>query len=200
MPRLDGRPSATFSATVSVSTSMKCWWIIPMLCSIATVGVGDRRRLSVEEDLALIGLVHAVEDLHQRALAGTVLAQECVDLTGEQVEIDIVVGEHSGESFGDSSHLEHRGVGHVGLLVVDDPGGRGEPPGIVDLSASPSGRSMIDPSMMPAMVSSASWRTSSGRSIGGVVLDDLATVGEVDLVDLAAEDAAVDLGRGCRAG
>ena len=37
-PRVDRVPSATFSATVSVSTSMKCWWIIPIPWWIALEG------------------------------------------------------------------------------------------------------------------------------------------------------------------
>ena len=36
--RDDFRPSATFSATVSVGTSMKCWWIMPMPARIASAG------------------------------------------------------------------------------------------------------------------------------------------------------------------
>ena len=32
------KPKATFSATVKVSTSMKCWWIMPMPVWIATAG------------------------------------------------------------------------------------------------------------------------------------------------------------------
>ena len=32
------RPSATFSATVSVGTSMKCWWIMPIPARIASAG------------------------------------------------------------------------------------------------------------------------------------------------------------------
>ena len=37
-PRDERSPSATFSATVSVFTSMKCWWIIPIPCAIASAG------------------------------------------------------------------------------------------------------------------------------------------------------------------
>ena len=36
--RDDFMPSATFSATVSVDTSMKCWWIMPIPCRIAAAG------------------------------------------------------------------------------------------------------------------------------------------------------------------
>jgi hypothetical protein len=46
--------------------------------------VPGRRRspVAVDEDLALVGLVEPVEHVHQRALAGTVLAEQGVDLAG----------------------------------------------------------------------------------------------------------------------
>ena len=40
--------------------------------------VADRDRLAVDEDLAAVGLVEAVQDAHQRRLAGAVLADDAV--------------------------------------------------------------------------------------------------------------------------
>ena len=117
MPRPEGRPIATFSATVRVSTSMKCWWIIPMPRAMASVGLRDVDRFAVESDLALVGPVEAVEDLHQRALAGTVLAQQGVHLTGAHLEVDTVAGHHAWEPLDDAAHREHRGLGHVVVLL-----------------------------------------------------------------------------------
>ena len=45
------------------------------------VGRRDLNRLTVQEDLPLIGLVQPVEDLHECALARPVLAEEGVDPT-----------------------------------------------------------------------------------------------------------------------
>ena len=55
-PRPDRVPSATFSATVSVFTSMKCWWIIPIPRAIAAAGEviatdSPRRRISPSSGL-----------------------------------------------------------------------------------------------------------------------------------------------------
>ena len=44
--------------------------------------VVERDRRVVDQDLALVGPVEPVEDVHQRGLAGAVLAQEGVDLAG----------------------------------------------------------------------------------------------------------------------
>ena len=42
----------------------------------------ERDRLAVDQDLALVGLVEAVQDVHQRGLAGAVLAEQGEDLAG----------------------------------------------------------------------------------------------------------------------
>ena len=82
-----------FSATVNTGTSMKCWWTIVMPRAIASDGPGDRDHLAVEQDLALIGCGEPVEDVHQRRLAGAVLAEQGVDLARADVEIDLVIGD-----------------------------------------------------------------------------------------------------------
>ena len=46
-----------------------------MPCLIASAGEAIDDRLAVQPDLALVGLVEPVEDAHQRALAGAVLAE-----------------------------------------------------------------------------------------------------------------------------
>ena len=61
----------------------------------------DRDRSAADEDLALIRPQQPVHDVHQRALARAVFAQERVDLAGTQVEADVIVGQRAGEGFGD---------------------------------------------------------------------------------------------------
>ena len=73
-------------------------------------GTGEVLDLAVELDLALVGLVEAVEHVHQRRLAGTVLAEEAVDLAGLHREGDRVVGHHAAEAFGDASQDESHGI------------------------------------------------------------------------------------------
>src|SRR3990172_5842938 len=51
--------------------------------------------LAVEHDFALGGLLHAVENLHQRRLAGAVLAHQGMNLAPLHREVDAVVGDHT---------------------------------------------------------------------------------------------------------
>src|SRR5262249_39016274 len=51
------------------------------------------------------------ENLHERALAGTVLADECVDLAGQQLERDAVQGLRRPEPLRDVAQLGARGHG-----------------------------------------------------------------------------------------
>ena len=53
---------------------------MPMPSAARGVRVGDRDRLALPADLALVGVQHAVDDLDQRRLAGAVLAEQRVDL------------------------------------------------------------------------------------------------------------------------
>src|SRR2546423_12621747 len=77
----------------------------------------DPNRLAIDADLALVRVVEAVEDVHQRRLAGPVLAEQGVYLAPAHVEIDAVVCDHPGEPFRDAAELENRGlVGHAVIL------------------------------------------------------------------------------------
>ena len=55
-------------------------------------GMGEGDHLTVEGDRATARLMSAGDDLHQRRLAGSVLADDGMDLAGDDVEVDI--GEH----------------------------------------------------------------------------------------------------------
>ena len=90
--------STMFSATVITGMSMKCWCTIPIPRSIASFGDLSDDRLAVQEDLALVGPVEPVEDVHQRRLAGAVLAEQRVHLAAPQVEVDVVVRDDRPES------------------------------------------------------------------------------------------------------
>ena len=87
-----------FSATVITGISMKCWCTIPIPASIASLGEPIRVGCALDPDLALLGRVEPVEDVHQRRLAGAVLAEERVHLALAQVEADVVVGDDARES------------------------------------------------------------------------------------------------------
>ena len=87
-----------FSVTVCDGTSVKCWWTIPSPAAIASRGEPERDRPAVDADLARVRPVEAGEDVHQRALAGAVLAEQGVDLAGAQLEVDVVVGDDAREA------------------------------------------------------------------------------------------------------
>ncbi len=89
--------STMFSATVITGMSMKCWCTIPIPRSIASFGELMRTFSPFDEDLALVRVVEAVEDAHQRRLAGAVLPEQRVHLAGPEVEVDVVVGEDARE-------------------------------------------------------------------------------------------------------
>ena len=61
-------------------------------------GIGDVLELAVDEDLAAVGGVEAVEDRHQRRLAGAVLPDDAVDGAAPDLEIDVAVGPRPGRS------------------------------------------------------------------------------------------------------
>ncbi len=69
----------------------------------------DADHLAVDEHFPLVGLDQPVEDVHERALAGAVLAEEGMDLAGPDIEVDVVVGEHARELLRDPAHAERRG-------------------------------------------------------------------------------------------
>jgi hypothetical protein len=62
----------------------------------------ERDALAVEDDLTLVGLREPVEDVHQRRLAGAVLAEQRVNLAAAKVEVDVVVGDGAGKDLRDS--------------------------------------------------------------------------------------------------
>ena len=88
--------SEMFSATVSVSNSEKCWNTIAMPRLRARAGLAIDDGLAVPADGPGIGTHDAVDDLHQRRLAGAVLAQHRVDLARCDREVDSVVGDDVG--------------------------------------------------------------------------------------------------------
>ena len=102
-----------FSATVITGISMKCWCTIPIPTSIASLADANDTGFPAQADLAGVGLVQPVEDVHQRRLAGAVLAQQRVHLAAREVEVDVVVGDDPRELLGDPAHLENGGRGHV---------------------------------------------------------------------------------------
>ena len=80
-------------------------------------GIGDDYRLPLPADFAGGRLEGTVEDLHQRRLAGAVLAEERVNLAGMNDEIDVVVGAERAEILGDADGGKRRFAGRARPVV-----------------------------------------------------------------------------------
>ncbi|GAB3143901.1 hypothetical protein GCM10027290_21120 [Micromonospora sonneratiae] len=66
----------------------------------------DPQRLSVDQDLALVGLEQAVQHVHQGRLARAVLTEQGVNLSRLNRQVDVVVGDQVTEPFGDAAQFE----------------------------------------------------------------------------------------------
>ncbi len=82
-------------------------------------GAGDGDFAAFPEDRSVIRLDDAVDDLHQRRLAGAVLAQHRVNFPGQHGKVDVFVGDDRRISLGDAGEPQARrddggGIGHSG--------------------------------------------------------------------------------------
>src|SRR6185295_20322664 len=68
----------------------------------------EAHRDAVEPDLAGIGRLQACDDLDQRRLAGTVLADQRVDCPGRDIERDVSQGLYAAEALADADQAEAR--------------------------------------------------------------------------------------------
>ena len=100
-PRTSSWARKRLSSTDRLAQRLSSWKMMPMPCCAAAVTLGQLDRLAVHEHAPRGGLLHAGEDLHQRRLAGAVLADEDVDLAGVDVEGDVVEGGRAREDLGD---------------------------------------------------------------------------------------------------
>jgi hypothetical protein len=74
----------------------------------------------VDADLALVGTLHAVQDLHERGLARAVLADDGMHVALPHGKGDVAVGHDAGESFCDPLEFDGRSRGvDDGLLRTD---------------------------------------------------------------------------------
>ena len=70
--------------------------------------VAEADLLAGELDGAGVGLVDAGEHLHERRLAGAVLADQAVHLARQQVEVGLAEHHVPGEGLGDTADAQHR--------------------------------------------------------------------------------------------
>ena len=73
----------------------------------------------MQSDLPGVGQDQADQHLHQRRLAGPVLAEDAVDPAAVQREVDVVAGDDPPEPLGDVDELRGgRGVGRPARAVI----------------------------------------------------------------------------------
>ncbi len=65
----------------------------------------EHLRLAVDQNLAFIRLIQAVQLPHQRAFAGAILAQQGVHLAGIHVQADLVVRQNARKTLDDVAHF-----------------------------------------------------------------------------------------------
>ena len=104
-------PSSTFSATDRSGTMLSSWCTMPMPAARASRAERNRIRLAVEPHHAVVFGVHAGDDLHHRAFAGAVLADQAVDLARAQGEVHVGQRRHAAEGLGDAAQLQRGGDG-----------------------------------------------------------------------------------------
>jgi hypothetical protein len=63
----------------------------------------DVHRPAIDQDLALVGLQQAVQDVHEGRLAGAVLAEQSVDLARLDGQVDVIVGDQITEALRDAA-------------------------------------------------------------------------------------------------
>ena len=80
-------------------------------------GMAQDDRVAVVHDPATVRLVHAGEDLHQRRLAGSVLADQAHDLARPDGEAHRLQRVDAGEALVDALELERCGLGHLTIRM-----------------------------------------------------------------------------------
>ena len=95
-----------FSETLNELKSLKAWWTIPMPCAIASSGERKCTSVAAQPDRPFVRPLQAVEDRHQRRLAGAVLAHHGMDLAASDGEIHVIVRDERAVALDDAGGLQ----------------------------------------------------------------------------------------------
>ena len=79
---------------------------------IRVVRVIDCDLLSVLPDFSLLGLIETKENTHERGLARSVLAKQCVDLAMPELQCDIIIGDDAREPLCNMDHFDRIRISH----------------------------------------------------------------------------------------
>ncbi len=78
----------------------------------------DNHLFPIHKDFALVRLVKAVEDVHQGGFARAVFPQQGKDFTLFEGEVNMIVGQHTGEAFGNTLEFENRSHRHSFIGII----------------------------------------------------------------------------------
>src|SRR5262249_27246453 len=67
----------------------------------------ETHAVPTEHDATRIGLMHSVEDIHQRGLPGSIFSQKGMDGTGPHGEVQVVIRQDGSAPLRDSLHPKH---------------------------------------------------------------------------------------------
>ena len=67
-------------------------------------------RLTIQDNFTGVCLIGSRQDLHQRALAGAVLAHEGVHFTRPDTQIDVLENPYAREAFADLAYFQDRPI------------------------------------------------------------------------------------------
>ena len=107
-PRMRSRAMKTLSAMLRFGKRLSSWWMIAMPRSAASRGPLISTGSSVELERAGGGRLDPGEDLHERRLAGAVLAEQRGDLARDDVEVDAAQRVRGAEHLVDAARAHHR--------------------------------------------------------------------------------------------
>ncbi len=78
----------------------------------------EHERFIIDQDITGGRRVQPIQDVHEGGLAGPVLSEQGNDLAGLHAQMNVVVGKHARELFGDSLELEPQ---HPSVTVPQNP-------------------------------------------------------------------------------
>ena len=102
------QPSITLSATVMASTSMKCWWIMPMPAAIASPGVWSESSRPLKMIPPLSGAIIPNRIFIKVLLPEPFSPRRPTIWPRRHIEADAGIRAHTAERLDDVAHLEER--------------------------------------------------------------------------------------------
>ena len=105
--RVSSRPRKRLAVTSRPGTRSSSWKIVATPAACAARG-SAKRTGAVDQHLAGVRLDHAREHVHQRRLAGAVLAEQRMDLAAVEIEVDAAQRLDAAETLDDPAHGEQR--------------------------------------------------------------------------------------------